>query len=175
MGTPTPIQSKYNRNFACIALDNPKHIENVGGVLRACHVFGAKMIILSGHRVKDKIRSHVDTTKAWKHIPTIISDDIFDVIPYDAVPIAVEILPDATPLPDFRHPQRAVYIFGPENGTLGKRITEQCKEVVYLPTHNACLNLAACANVVLYDRFIRMNNPQQLKPEQLKGHSSFLV
>ena len=43
------------------------------------------------------------------------------------------------------------YVFGPEDGTLGKRVTDWCRDVVYVPT-NYCMNLAATANVILYDR-----------------------
>lgn len=151
----------FMRNFACVALDNPKTLDNVGGVMRACHVFGVKMIAVSGNRLKSKIRSHVDTTSAYKHIPTIITDDVFDVLPFDCVPVAVELLPEASPLPTFSHPKRAFYIFGPEDGTLGSRITDRCNHVVSVPTQNGCMNLAACVNVMLYDRirdnFVRDN------------------
>ena len=143
------------RNFACVALDNPKCVENVGGVLRASSVFGVKMVVLTGNRIKNKMKHSTDTTKAWRHIPTIITKDVFDVIPYSAIPIAVELLPEAMPMPDFIHPPRGFYIFGQEDGTLGKRIIDRCKHVIYLPTHNSCLNLAACVNVVLYDRYVR--------------------
>ena len=71
-------------NFACIALDNPKRKENVGGVMRACHVFGASLVVISGNRINEKIRSHVDTTKAYKHIPTIAAENVLDAVPYGA-------------------------------------------------------------------------------------------
>ena len=57
----------------------------------------------------------------------------------------------ATPLPNFTHPKRALYLFGPEDGTLGRKHTDRAQHVVYVPTR-CCMNLAATVNVVLYDR-----------------------
>ena len=74
-----------------------------------------------------------------------------DAIPFDCDPVAVDLLADARPLPGFTHPERAFYIFGPEDGTLGKAITARCVHKVYIPTKH-CLNLAMAANTVLYDR-----------------------
>jgi len=81
-------------------------------------------------------------------------EDIFSVTTYDAVPVAVDLLDGATPLPEFTHPDRAFYIFGPEDGTLGKRIVNRCKSKIYIPTRS-CMNLAATVNVVLYDRILK--------------------
>ena len=79
---------------------------------------------------------------------------LFDVMPYDCVPVAVDLVDGAIPLSDYRHPERAFYIFGAEDATLGKRVLDKCRDVVYIPT-NFCMNLAATANVVLYDRMIK--------------------
>jgi len=81
-------------------------------------------------------------------------NDLMDAIPYDCVPIAVDLLPDAKSLIDFVHPERAFYIFGAENETLGKRITDECRYKVFIPTA-FCMNLAATVNVVLYDRLAK--------------------
>lgn len=52
---------------------------------------------------------------------------------------------------------RALYIFGPEDGSLDKEIRDWCEDVVYIPT-TGCMNLAATVNVVLYDRLAKGNN-----------------
>lgn len=67
---------------------------------------------------------------------------------------AVDLLEDAAPLPEYRHPERAFYVFGPENGTLDETVTAWCRDRVYVPTRR-CLNLAAAVNIVLYDRFVK--------------------
>lgn len=139
------------RGFACIGLDNPKTPANVGSVLRASHVYGASMVAISGQRFK---RTATDTTKAWRHIPLVEVEDVFDAIPYDCVPVAVDLLDGAHSLPNYCHPERAFYIFGAEDQTLGKRITDRCRDKIMIPTRY-CMNLAATVNVVLYDRLVK--------------------
>ena len=108
------------RGFAAIALDNPKSGENVGGVMRAAGVYGAAMVIVSGRRFKTLKKFPTDTMRAWKHIPVVEVDNVFDVMPHDCVPVAVEIISGARLLPEYIHPERAMYIFGTEDQTLGK-------------------------------------------------------
>ena len=58
-------------------------------------------------------------------------------------------------LKDFRHPERAFYVFGPEDGSLTEKTLSICQDVVYVPT-KASMNLAATVNVVLYDRLSKL-------------------
>jgi tRNA(Leu) C34 or U34 (ribose-2'-O)-methylase TrmL len=76
------------------------------------------------------------------------------VIPFGCTPVAIEAHPDARPLTEHQHPERAFYIFGPEDGSLKSSVTSWCKNIVYIPTHG-CMNLAASDNIVLYDRLLR--------------------
>ena len=145
-----------NRGFSCIALDNPKCAANIGGAMRAAHVYGADMIVIGGPRYQKFKRFSTDVTKAYKHIPTLEPENILDVIPHDCVPIAVDLIEGAISLPRYTHPERAFYIFGAEDQTLGKRITDRCRDVIYIPT-KFCMNLAATVNVVLYDRIAKRN------------------
>lgn len=68
--------------------------------------------------------------------------------------VAVELVEGATPLPHFIHPKNALYIFGPEDGSIEQEIVDQCDHVVYIPTVG-CMNLAATVNVLLYDRLAK--------------------
>ena len=137
------------RGFAAIGLVRPKDHANVGAILRAAYCFNVAMVAIQGERTQ--VRSHVDTPKAWKHIPVLRGDDLHSLVPFDAVPVAVDLVEDAVPLPVFQHPIRAFYVFGPEDGTLGRSVLSWCKHRVVIPSRT-CLNLAAAANVVLYDR-----------------------
>jgi len=143
-----------SRGFAAIGLDNPKSGVNIGSVFRAAGVYEAKLIVLGGPRPEKITRFQTDTMRTWKHTPVILTDDIFDALPFDTVPIAVDLLPDATPLMEFTHPERAFYIFGAEDSTLDERIVKRCAHTVYVPTKH-CMNLAAAVNVVLYDRLAK--------------------
>lgn len=147
------------RGYAAIGVDNPKTPANMGGVLRAVGCYGASMVAFAGPR-PNRLRVSkcmTDTHKAYRHIPTLWPDNLKDIIPLDCVPIAVDLIDGAISLHDYKHPERAFYIFGAEDATLDKRITDWCKDVIYVPT-NYCMNLAATVNVVLYDRQTKQFN-----------------
>ena len=131
-----------------VGLVNPKTKENVGSALRACEMFGAKALNYTGDRYK---KSSTDTMTSVYKIPTCKVDDIINSMPFGCVPVAIDKIEGAVPLHDYEHPKNAFYIFGPEDGTLGKAVHERCKDVVYIPM-DGCLNLAATVNIVLYDR-----------------------
>lgn len=147
--------SKRQRGFACVALHNPKNSVNVGGVLRAAGVYGAAMVVCSGERIPFGYRrSATDTMKAYRHMPLLAVADLRAVVPFDCIAVGVDLIDDALPLPSYAHPERAFYVFGPEDGTLDDTVTSWCRDVVHIPTRR-CMNLAACVNVVLYDRLAK--------------------
>jgi len=155
-----------------IGVDRPKDIHNFGGILRAAHVYGAAGIVLAGDRYT---KASANTTKAERHIPLFRVADVFDCLPYDCVPVAVDLLEGATPLPQYVHPERAFYIFGAEDNTLGARITDRCRDKVYVPTAY-CMNLAATVNVILYDRMAKQFDKDiviPIKAKEPKPESSF--
>jgi len=141
------------RGFAAVGLDHPKNKLNVGSALRACSVYRAAFLAVSGSRWG--ARYSTDTMKAWRHMPFFQVDDLHGIIPYDCVPVAVDLIPNARALPGYTHPERAFYIFGAEDATLGDRILSWCRDVIYIPTAG-CMNLAATVNVVLYDRLAKI-------------------
>ncbi len=140
-----------SRGYAAIGLQYPKTPENVGGTLRACGIYGAALVAMTGNRFG---KHSTDTMKAWRHIPFIRVDDLRSAVPLGCIPVAVDLVEGARPLPSYTHPERAFYVFGPEDSTLGKETLNWCRDVIYVPT-NGCMNLAACVNVVLYDRLAK--------------------
>lgn len=54
-------------------------------------------------------------------------------------------------MPEFEHPEKAIYIFGAEDGTVLQNVIDKADAAVYAPTVG-CMNLAASVNVLLYDR-----------------------
>lgn len=139
------------RGYAAIGLHMPKTPANVGSVLRAAHCYGAAMVAKTGQRYHG---APTDPQKGYRHIPLVQCDDLHAVIPFDCVPVAVEFIQTARSLTDYSHPERAFYVFGPEDGSLGPTITNWCRDVIYVPT-DYCMNLAATVNVVLYDRLAK--------------------
>ena len=140
------------RGFACIALDSPTDEVNVGHTLRASLGFEARMVILGNApdylNVK---RLKTDPGRAFRHVPVVHTDDIIKAMPEGCTPVAVELTEDAVDLATFVHPERACYIFGPENGSISDELLEQCKLKVKIPTVMS-LNLGMTVNIVLYDR-----------------------
>lgn len=139
------------RGYAAIGLDHPKSAVNVGAALRAAGAYGAVFVAASGKRFGP---GPTDTMKRYKHLPFLRLDDVFDCLPYDCVPVAVDLVENAVQLPTYKHPERAYYIFGAEDATLGARVLSRCRDTVYVPT-NGCMNLAATVNVILYDRMVK--------------------
>src|SRR5258706_10515210 len=139
------------RAYAAVALDNPKCLANLGGALRAAQCYGASLIVIGGPRMERLKKLATDTMSAYRHIPTLQVPDVMDCIPHDCIPIAVEKIEGARSLFSFTHPERAYYILGPEDGSLGKRVLDRCPLKVMVPMEY-CMNLAATVNVLLYDR-----------------------
>lgn len=137
--------------YSCIGLHLPKDPKNIGSVLRAMSCYQAKFTAISGTRFK---KSSTDTPKAWRSHPVFEVKDLRTIIPYDCVPVAVDLIEGAISLPEYKHPRRAFYIFGPEDGTLTPKVTDWCRDIIFIPTAH-CMNLAATVNVVLYDRLAK--------------------
>lgn len=144
-----------SRGYSCIGLDNPKNTINVGSVFRAAYCYDVSMVAISGCRSINHLgRIPSDTPRGVRHIPILRVDDLKLTIPFDCVPIAVDLVPDARSLVEYIHPERAYYIFGAEDDTLGDRVLSWCRDVIYIPT-KVCMNLAATVNVILYDRMAK--------------------
>lgn len=140
------------RGYAAIGLDRPKDTANLGGVLRAAQCYGASLVLMQGGRMG---KYSTDTMKAYRHIPCVeVEGDLLAHCPYAAEPVVVEITERAKPLFNFVHPHSAFYIFGPEDGGVRKEIIERVARIIQIPT-TGCMNLAATANVVLYDRLLK--------------------
>ena len=92
--------------------------------------------------------------KGYRDVELRHFDQFFDEFRgVPVTPVAVELRPNAECLTEFEHPENPLYVFGPEDGTLGRGWLEECHRFVVIPTAiRSPLNLAAAANVVLYDR-----------------------
>ena len=138
-------------SYVAIGLTNPKSPTNVGAVMRAAGCYGVNSVFYTGKRYPRAQSFVTDTKMVHQDIPLIGVDDLQQIIPLGCTPVAVEMVEGASDLTSYIHPDRAIYIFGPEDGSLKKPVLSWCEEVIYIPT-NGCMNLAATVNVVLYDR-----------------------
>lgn len=145
---------------AHIALMNPKSPSNVGSVLRAAGCYQAASIRYTGERYARAKAYATDTKNVQSAIPlTQVAALVSPSSDQDLVKVGVELVEGAIALPAFTHPENALYIFGPEDGSLDQHTVDQCDHIVYVPTQG-CMNLAATVNVLLYDRMAKtMNMP----------------
>ena len=134
-----------------IGLTNPKSATNVGAVMRAAGCFLADAVLYTGTRYDRSVKLNTDTKKITSTIPLQSVETLPCNISDDTKIICVDLVEGAIPLPTFQHPDKAIYIFGPEDGTIKQTVIDQADAVVYIPTIG-CLNLAATVNILLYDR-----------------------
>ncbi|MGB5445481.1 MAG: RNA methyltransferase [Psychromonas sp.] len=149
-------------NKVLIGLVNPKSPTNVGAVMRAAGCYAVNEVLYTGTRYDRAMKLNTDTKNISATVPLKNVADLIDAIKNDGADnehgdikiICVDLIEGATPLPNFTHPEKALYIFGPEDGTIKQAIVNQADAVVYIPTVG-CMNLAATVNVVLYDRLAK--------------------
>lgn len=134
-----------------IGLSDPKSPSNVGAVMRAAGCFYADAVFYTGERYVRAARFNTDTKDVSKKIPLTGVACLLESAPPDTKIVCVELVEGAIPLPEYQHPDKAFYIFGPEDGTISQQVIDKADAVVYVPTIG-CMNLAATVNVVLYDR-----------------------
>lgn len=143
-----------NNEKIYIGLTNPKSATNVGAVMRAAGCFSVDRVLYSGERYDRSVKLNTDTKKINSLIPLQHENDFQDAVTSKTKIICVDLIVGATPLPNFKHPENALYIFGPEDGSIKQAVIDKADEVVYIPT-KGCLNLAATVNILLYDRLVK--------------------
>lgn len=151
---------------ASILLVETKFAHNVGGAVRALSCFGGGDVFYTGDRFdmgdrlprEERMRAYADTP--WHHLATGFPAGLRPVDfakqygRRSLTPVAVELLPGTEPLHTFEHPEDALYVFGPEDGSLPNGVRRSCHRFVTIPSLH-CLNLAAAVYIVLYDRAVK--------------------
>ena len=143
-----------NKNNVIVGLTNPKSPSNVGAVMRAAGCFQVDEVIYTGQRYSQAAKFSTDTKNISNVIPLVPVDSLLFYKNNGRKVVCVELVEGATPLPEFAHPDKALYILGPEDGSISQDVVNQADHVVYIPTIG-CMNLAATVNVVLYDRLAK--------------------
>lgn len=143
-----------NKSHVTIGLTNPKSPTNVGAVMRAAGCYQVDEVKYTGQRYEKASKFHTDTKSAARTIPLTGVESFLDNLELETQIVCVELAEGATPLPRFKHPENAIYIFGPEDGSISQDVADRADHVVYVPTVG-CMNLAATVNVLLYDRLAK--------------------
>lgn len=145
-----------------VVLTNPKFPHNLGQAVRALSCFGVSQLWWSGKRLLEEVkemgriprearmRGYQDVQILYHEYPL----DAYRRAEGSVVPVCVELVPGAENIFDFIHPHNAVYVFGPEDGSIDKGTRSMCHRFVSIPTRH-CANLSAAVYMVLYDRMIK--------------------
>jgi tRNA(Leu) C34 or U34 (ribose-2'-O)-methylase TrmL len=158
-----------------VILTRVKYSHNLAAAIRACSCFGVPSLFWTGQRFtfadgerlprEERMRGYADVT-------TLATERPFDLLPPGTTPVCVELTYGAMPMHDFVHPERAAYVFGPEDGDVSQAVRAQCHRFVYIESRH-CLNLAAAMNVVLYDRVRKLGH--QWSPVTAEGRGEITV
>ncbi|TRN22238.1 hypothetical protein DM784_17330 [Vibrio furnissii] len=118
-----------------IGLSNPKSPTNVGAVMRAAGCYNATQVRYNGTRYNRAVKFQTDTHNSKARISLVEMEDLTADLAPDVEIVCVELVVGATALPQFVHPQNAIYLFGPEDGSLPQDVVDQAHHVVYVPTN----------------------------------------
>ena len=140
-----------------IGVENMKSGLNLGTLLRSAHIFGASLLFTIG---RSYTRQASDTNKSYKKVPVIRFkswDDYREHAIFSWEHIGIEVSEKAISLAEFKHPKQAVYLLGPEDGSLSKIAAGICTRIVRINTPSPyCLNVASAGSIVMYDRAAKM-------------------
>ena len=142
------------RGFYAIGIEHGKCNMNVGTLWRSANIMGAAFIFTVGRRYK---KQATDTLKTWRTIPLLHFDTIEDLtahMPHDTLLVGVELMDTARPLPEYKHPERAVYLLGAEDHGLSGEAITACNHIVVLPGERS-MNVSTAGSIVLYDRYAK--------------------
>lgn len=143
-----------SRGYFGVAAYQPKTESNIGVLWRSAHAYGAAFVATVGRRYEHVQAS--DTPNVRRHTPLWHFRDIDDLVghlPHGCRLVAVELDPRAVALPEYRHPQRALYLLGAEDNGLPATVIGRCHDLVVIPTVAPySINLAAAGSIVLSHR-----------------------
>jgi len=151
--TETPFESwpPPARGYFAIGAERMSKALNLGNLMRSAHAFGASFTFTVGATYQ-ALEARADTSKGQWHLPHYNWATIDEMtLPQGCRLVGVELVAQAIDLPSFRHPLRAAYVLGPEQGSLSKPLIARCDYVVRIPT-SFCVNVAMAGAIVMYDR-----------------------
>jgi tRNA G18 (ribose-2'-O)-methylase SpoU len=134
-----------------IGIMGHKRDHNIGTLWRSAYILGASYIFTIGKKYKKQTS---DVLKTWARIPLFHYEDFEDFrkhLPYDCRLVGIEMDSRSTPLVDFVHPKRAVYLLGAEDNGLPPAVLNACHELIQLPGTSS-LNVAVTGSIILNDR-----------------------
>ena len=144
------------RGYFAVGVEGISKEYNLGNLVRSAHAFNAHFFFAINPDVDMKKVERTDTSDAWKHMPFYTWDSVDAMeLPHDCSLVGVEFVDESITLPSFRHPVRAAYVVGPEDGSLSPEMLAKCDHVIKIPT-SFCVNVGTAGAIVMYDRMLSM-------------------
>ena len=149
---PAPTMKGY---FA-IGVQNISKAQNVGNLLRTSYAFGASYFFTVRGNYKKNELEVSDTSGAMGSLPLYEYPTFDDFkLPKGAKLVGIELTDDAVDLPTFKHPRQAIYLLGPEGGSIAPELLARCDFVVKIPMR-FCVNVGVAGALVMYDRRLKL-------------------
>lgn len=143
------------RGYFAIGAERMSKALNLGNLMRSAHGFGASFTFTVGATYQ-ALEARADTSKGQWHLPHYNWRSLDEMrLPEGCRLVGVELIDEAIDLPSFRHPLRAAYVLGPEQGSLSAPLLARCDYVVKIPTR-FCVNVAMAGAIVMYDRSLSL-------------------
>lgn len=145
-----------NRGFFAMGVYHAKTEANIGTLMRSAYLYQAAFVFTVGHRYRKQAS---DTPNTQLHIPLFnfeTIDDLIEHLPNRAPLVGVELDPRGKQLPNYTHPERAVYLLGAEDKGLPQHVIDRCHSLVEIPTPEPqSMNVATAGTIILYDRHVK--------------------
>lgn len=147
------MRIQHQRGYFAIGIESGKNRFNLGTLWRSAYIMGAAFIFTIGRRFPHQSS---DTLNTPKHVPLFeyeTLDDFTAARPSDCPLIGVELSDSATPLAEFTHPDRAIYLLGAEDHGMSKQAMAKCQRLIVLPGEHS-MNVAVAGSLVMADRIM---------------------
>ncbi len=147
------VKQAMMRGFFGIGVENLSKPHNAGSLYRTAHAFNASFVFAIAPELQIRKILQVDTSHTARHVPFYAVETLNELpMPHNAQLVGIELIETAEELPQFIHPERAVYILGPEKGSLNEATIAKCQHIIKIPT-KFCVNVGIAGAIVLYDRY----------------------
>lgn len=171
------------KGYFAVGVEGGSKTGNLGNLMRSAHGFGASFVFTVAGEHFSRDQEFADPSGTSEQVPLYQFETPEDlVLPRLCSLVGVELVDGAADLPSFCHPKQAVYVLGPERGSLSEAMLGRCDHVVKIPTQFA-LNVATAGAIVMYDRVrvlgrwpVRpvspLSAPETLPPHRFGNHVS---
>lgn len=152
---PNVLLPQHGRGYFGIGIYASKVSANIGTLWRSADLMGADFMFIICRRYQTM---RTDKLKSWKHIPLFEYENFEQFrasLPKDSRLVGIELDERSTPIMNYCHPERAVYLLGAEDIGLPPEVLDCCNDVVQLPGRFS-LNVSVAGSIVLYDRVLKL-------------------